>query len=159
MGFGKVSSFRFSHWKLDLENHAKFALDHLCSRPSRPSSNHNTTYQFHLIATNPDLFFDEQIPFFFLLQILGALQEQRVMYEKQLHMLRNQMSPSTPYAAYGVFDTLGFRTPTGFPPSSNMQSKVDRWSEDRYVFAGFSIFPPLASSDFPPTLVTFLLHF
>lgn len=38
-----------------------------------------------------------------------ALEKQRAMYERQLQMLRNAVSPGTPYAPYG-FDQFGSRT-------------------------------------------------
>ncbi|XP_076339669.1 kinesin-like protein KIF13A isoform X2 [Tachypleus tridentatus] len=61
----------------------------------------------------------------------NALQKQRQMYEKQLQMLRNQMSPSTPYSPYSPFDPLGLGkiTPTG--SSSIVQSRMERWAKER----------------------------
>ncbi|XP_067139830.1 kinesin-like protein KIF13A isoform X3 [Centruroides vittatus] len=64
----------------------------------------------------------------------NALEKQRLMYERQLQILRNQMSPSTPYAPYsmGAFDPLGLGklTPTGLP-SPSMQSKMEKWARER----------------------------
>ncbi|XP_076306917.1 kinesin-like protein KIF13A isoform X2 [Tachypleus tridentatus] len=61
----------------------------------------------------------------------NALQKQRQMYEKQLQMLRNQMSPSTPYSSYSPFDPLGLgkMTPTG--SNSSVQSRMERWAKER----------------------------
>ena len=63
-----------------------------------------------------------------------ALEKQRSMYEKQLQMLRNQMSPGTPYAPYG-FDTFGSRTNLSSSTLSiaGQQQRVaaERWAEER----------------------------
>ncbi|GFQ92820.1 kinesin-like protein KIF13A [Trichonephila clavata] len=61
-----------------------------------------------------------------------ALDKQRQMYERQLQILRNQMSPGTPYSPYPPFDLLGLGkyTPAG-TPTSNVQSRMERWAQDR----------------------------
>ncbi|XP_055939213.1 kinesin-like protein KIF13B isoform X2 [Argiope bruennichi] len=61
-----------------------------------------------------------------------ALDKQRQMYERQLQLLRNQMSPGTPYSPYPPFDLLGLGkyTPVG-TPTSNVQSRMERWAQDR----------------------------
>nr|XP_042901617.1 kinesin-like protein KIF13A isoform X1 [Parasteatoda tepidariorum] len=61
-----------------------------------------------------------------------ALDKQRQMYERQLQILRNQMSPGTPYSPYPTFDLLGLGkyTPAG-TPTSNVQSRMERWAQDR----------------------------
>ncbi|KAG8178989.1 hypothetical protein JTE90_012501 [Oedothorax gibbosus] len=61
-----------------------------------------------------------------------ALDKQRQMYERQLQILRNQMSPGTPYSPYPPFDMLGLGkfTPAG-TPTSNVQSRMERWAQDR----------------------------
>lgn len=68
---------------------------------------------------------------------LRALEKQKEMYEKQLQMLRNQMSPSTPYAPYNmanVFDPFGSRgcglNVLGLN-SPSVQSKMDKWAKER----------------------------
>lgn len=61
-----------------------------------------------------------------------ALDKQRQMYERQLQILRNQMSPGTPYSPYPAFDLLGLGkfTPAG-TPTSNVQARMERWAQDR----------------------------
>uniref|UniRef100_T1J0U1 Kinesin-like protein KIF13A n=1 Tax=Strigamia maritima TaxID=126957 RepID=T1J0U1_STRMM len=61
----------------------------------------------------------------------GALEKQRQMYEKQLQMLRNQMSPSTPYAPYAGFDPLGLGKLT--PSTPTVQLRVEQWAQERCV--------------------------
>ncbi|GAB6029696.1 Kinesin protein 1B [Chamberlinius hualienensis] len=61
----------------------------------------------------------------------GALEKQRRMYERQLHILRSQMSPSTPYAPYVAFDPLGLTKMT--PSTPTVQSKVERWAQERLM--------------------------
>lgn len=52
-----------------------------------------------------------------------ALDQQRLMYERQLQRLKAQMSPSTPYAPYG-FDTLGGRqTPSAIAVHKDDQER------------------------------------
>lgn len=66
---------------------------------------------------------------------LRALEKQKEMYEKQLQMLRNQMSPSTPYAPYNmanVFDPFGSRGGgLNVLNSPSVQSKMDKWAQER----------------------------
>lgn len=58
------------------------------------------------------------------------------LFAQALQMLRNQMSPSTPYAPYSfgnVFDPNGSRTAlnTLGLTSPSVQSRMDKWAKDR----------------------------
>ena len=58
---------------------------------------------------------------------IRALEKQKEMYEKQLQVLRNQMSPThTPFQQ--MYDPYGSRLNIN---GSNVQSKMDRWAKER----------------------------
>ncbi|RWS12238.1 kinesin-like protein KIF13A, partial [Dinothrombium tinctorium] len=63
-----------------------------------------------------------------------ALEQQRAMYERQLQILRNQMSPSTPYAPYtigNVIDSFGLSASRNSLASPTVQTRVDKWAKER----------------------------
>lgn len=79
----------------------------------------------------------------------AALEKQREMYEKQLQLLRNQISPTAPYATpcslLGSYDTLGSASMSnliasstlsgsmlsGLTSPSSVQLKMDKWAQER----------------------------
>ncbi|RWS19448.1 hypothetical protein B4U80_08164 [Leptotrombidium deliense] len=63
-----------------------------------------------------------------------ALEQQRTMYEKQLQMLHNQLSPSTPYASYSignVIDSFGLSASRSSLTSPSVQTRMETWAKER----------------------------
>lgn len=60
---------------------------------------------------------------------MKALEKQKEMYEKQLQLLRNQMSPThAPYTNNSLVDSYGSRANLTGP---SVQLKMDRWAKER----------------------------